>query len=131
MPMTSDPFDVLQAERRRAEAQCADCEAELQAAAGRADPDGRDDEHDPDGATAAFEQALAVGLLDQARQDLAEIDLALERLAAGAYGRCMSCDGPIEPDRLVVRPAATRCVRCAGAVGRSGRGPGRLGFRSG
>ena len=41
-----------------------------------------DDEHDPEGATIAFERARVGALLDQTRQHVADIDRALDRIAA-------------------------------------------------
>jgi DnaK suppressor protein len=76
---------------------------------------GIDDEHDPEGATIAFERQHAAALLSQARQQLAEIDAALRRVAAGSYGRCDKCGRPIGTERLAARPAATTCIRCASA----------------
>ncbi|MBY8881695.1 TraR/DksA family transcriptional regulator [Actinacidiphila acidipaludis] len=74
-----------------------------------------DDEHDPEGSSTAFERAHVAALLAQARQRLAEVDRALERLAAGDYGRCDTCGRPIADARLEVRPAAATCVMCAEA----------------
>jgi DnaK suppressor protein len=71
-----------------------------------------DDEHDPDGATIAFERAQVVALLRQARADLAELDLAVARLADGTYGTCTGCGRAIPPERLEARPAARTCVTC-------------------
>jgi DnaK suppressor protein len=42
-----------------------------------------------------------------------EIDAALDRIAAGTYGRCVSCGDPIPPERLEVRPHAVSCVGCS------------------
>lgn len=50
---------------------------------------------------------------DQARAELQQIDGALERIAAGSYGRCQSCDGPIGAARLAELPFALRCIDCA------------------
>jgi RNA polymerase-binding transcription factor DksA len=72
-----------------------------------------DDEHDPEGSTIAFERAQVAALLDQAERQLAELDAAVARLDAGGYGRCESCGGQIAAERLLVRPAATRCIACA------------------
>lgn len=72
-----------------------------------------DDEHDPEGSSTAFERAHVAALLAQAREHLAELDLAVERLASGDYGRCEVCGEPIPAARLEVRPAATTCVGCA------------------
>jgi len=72
-----------------------------------------DDEHDPEGATIAFERAQVTALAQQAREHLAEIDAALERLAAGTYGSCARCGRPIAPGRLQARPTARTCIACA------------------
>ena len=74
---------------------------------------GTDDEHDPEGATVAFERQHIATLLGEARQRLGQIDAALARLADGSYGRCAVCGGPIAPDRLAVRPVTTTCIGCA------------------
>jgi DnaK suppressor protein len=74
-----------------------------------------DDEHDPEGATIAFERAQLAALIDQARGHLAELDDALDRLRQGSYGRCERCGRPIAADRLAARPAARTCITCAAA----------------
>ncbi|GAA0286331.1 TraR/DksA C4-type zinc finger protein [Actinomadura nitritigenes] len=71
-----------------------------------------DDEHDPEGATIAFERARIEASLNRAEARLAEIDGALRRLAGGAYGTCERCGGPIAPERLEARPTARTCVTC-------------------
>jgi DnaK suppressor protein len=72
-----------------------------------------DDEHDPEGATIAFERSQIGAILRQVREQLAEIDAALERLDSGAYGICETCRTPISAGRLEARPTARVCVRCA------------------
>jgi RNA polymerase-binding transcription factor DksA len=72
-----------------------------------------DDEHDPEGATLAFERSQLDGLLLRARGHLDDLDRALERLDEGSYGVCEECKRPIAPERLTARPAATTCIRCA------------------
>ena len=72
-----------------------------------------DDEHDPEGATIAFERQQVAALLDQARRRLADVDEALARAAAGDYGRCAECGGPIAAERLAARPQARTCIACA------------------
>ena len=67
-----------------------------------------DDEHDPEGATIAFERQQVMALLDLARSSLAEIELA-----ATLHGRCTDCGEPIGAERLEARPSATRCISCA------------------
>lgn len=74
---------------------------------------GADDEHDPEGATLAFERQHAAALLSQARQRLADIEAAMLRLAEGEYGSCAACGEPIGAERLAARPTAATCIRCA------------------
>jgi RNA polymerase-binding transcription factor DksA len=72
-----------------------------------------DDEHDPEGATIAFERAQVAALLAGARQRLADLDAAMARHDAGTYGTCEVCAQPIPPQRLEVRPSARTCVPCS------------------
>jgi DnaK suppressor protein len=72
-----------------------------------------DDEHDPEGATIAFERAQVSALLDQSRAQVAELDAALARLRTASYGTCRRCGRPIAFERLLARPTATTCVACA------------------
>jgi RNA polymerase-binding transcription factor DksA len=77
-----------------------------------------DDEHDPEGATIAFERQQVAALLEQARGRLADVDAALARAAAGEYGRCVDCGRDIDPERLAARPQARTCIDCAAGAGR-------------
>lgn len=74
-----------------------------------------DDEHDPEGTTIAAERSLVSSLVRSSERHLAEVDAALERLAAGTYGRCVRCGGPIAADRLDARPSTPVCIACAGS----------------
>jgi DnaK suppressor protein len=76
---------------------------------------GVDDEHDPEGATIAFERSQIESLLDQSRRHLSELDRALRRLHEGGYGVCENCGQPIAPARLSARPSASTCIACASA----------------
>jgi DnaK suppressor protein len=72
-----------------------------------------DDEHDPEGSTIAFERSQTTALLAAATQHLADVDRALERVAAGVHGRCERCGAPVAPERLLARPSARTCIGCA------------------
>jgi DnaK suppressor protein len=72
-----------------------------------------DDEHDPEGATIAFEREHVAALLDQTREHLTQVDAALSRLEEGQYGLCERCGRPIAAGRLEARPTATTCIDCA------------------
>jgi len=54
---------------------------------------------------------ILVHLLDQNRE---QVERALERVKAGAYGQCEDCGHRIPSERLRYQPAATRCVDCQG-----------------
>jgi len=43
---------------------------------------------------------------------IAEIDAALDRIAAGTYGLCVHCGAAIPEERLEFRPFASGCVSC-------------------
>ncbi|EOD67374.1 suppressor protein DnaK [Amycolatopsis vancoresmycina DSM 44592] len=75
--------------------------------------DSGDDEHDPEGATIAFERAQVQALLRQAQDDLAALGKAAERVGAGVYEVCERCGGPIAEDRLLALPATRICIACA------------------
>lgn len=71
-------------------------------------------------ATATLE--VAEELEHAARHALGEIDLALDRLRCGRYGRCVACGQAIGRDRLDVLPSAARCTPCQHRIG-NGRPP--------
>src|SRR5579864_568044 len=107
--------EVLAAERARA------LEREAAGLAEAASSAGTDDEHDPEGATLAFERQHAAALLEAAREQVAAVEAALRRLDEGRYGVCERCGQPIGAERLAARPAAGTCVRCAAASARGAR----------
>ena len=72
-----------------------------------------DDEHDPEGATIAFERSQLGALIQQAERHLLDIRDALERLGSGRYGVCERCGAAIPVERLEARPVARTCVGCA------------------
>jgi RNA polymerase-binding transcription factor DksA len=114
--LAGGPERRLAAARLAAQQRIAGLERDFRGIVESASAGSTDDEHDPEGATIAFERQHVAALLSQARDELGRIDAAMARLAAGVYGRCESCGRPIGAGRLAARPAATRCLRCAGAA---------------
>ena len=106
---------ALAAEQQATLEQVAGLEREFSQIVAASQADNADDEHDPEGATIAFERQHVAALLAQARDHLTAIDEALARLDAGSYGYCERCGQPIPPERLAARPTATQCVACASA----------------
>jgi DnaK suppressor protein len=113
--MTSrpDPADLLAADRTRTLDRLAGLDRELAGIIEAAQSANADDEHDPEGATIAYEREHGAALVAQARRHLAEIDAARRRLDDGSYGICVSCSTTIAAERLAARPTAATCIACA------------------
>ncbi len=105
----------LEEERERGRERVAALEREFAGLAEAASSAGTDDEHDPEGATLAFERQHAAALLEAAREQVAAVDAARRRRAEGRNGGCERCGRPIGAERLAARPAALTCIRCAGS----------------
>lgn len=86
---------------------------DLDAVAAAASGSNADDEHDPEGATIAFEREQLAALRARAQHQLADIDAALRRLGDGTYGACERCGAAIGAARLDALPAARLCLSCA------------------
>jgi DnaK suppressor protein len=106
-------IDPLAAERGAARAQTEALTREFDEVVAASRSSNADDEHDPEGATIAFERQQVVALLEQARRRLADVEAALARREAGHYGICETCGRPIAPERLAARPTARTCIDCA------------------
>ncbi|MCW4601676.1 TraR/DksA family transcriptional regulator [Janibacter hoylei] len=109
-----DPRTLLDDERRETLARLATLTGDFDALVEASEGSNADDEHDPEGATIAFERSQVDALARQAREHLREIDAALARLDAGDYGTCERCGRPISAGRLEARPTARTCIDCAG-----------------
>ncbi|MCL6453052.1 MAG: TraR/DksA C4-type zinc finger protein [Alicyclobacillus sp.] len=70
------------------------------------------DNHPADVASELFEREKDFGLrhLDHVR--LNEVNLALQALADGTYGRCVECGQTIPEERLEANPLARLCIDC-------------------
>jgi RNA polymerase-binding transcription factor DksA len=117
--VTSPVREVLLAERRHTYELLAALRAELADIIDSAQLVATDDEHDPEGATIAFERSRVDSMVTRSVEHLAELDRALERVGDGRYGVCESCGKPIAAERLAARPASSTCISCASARRRS------------
>ena len=113
--------DLIDAERARTSGQLAALRRDHDAIVEEADLATPDDEHDPEGATLAFERAQLATLLSQAQSHLADLERAQEQLRLGTYGTCEGCGQPIGLERLMARPGSQTCVSCATAPASSRR----------
>jgi len=112
----SDARDALVAQRAQLVAQVAAMEADLAAMMAASEDSNADDEHDPEGATIAFERQQLAALLAQAQARVGDVDRALGQLGDGSYGVCERCGRPIGAERLQARPSARTCIDCARAA---------------
>ena len=58
------------------------------------------------------QRAMASGLRELLDNDRRKVEAALDRIAAGSYGRCCACDIGISLDRLCSDPATPFCAEC-------------------
>ena len=104
---------LLDAERQAAQARILAIASDFDDIVRASADSNADDEHDPEGSTIAYERAKVAAQLEGARQYLADLEDALERLIDGSYARCGQCGVGIPAERLAARPATRTCVRCA------------------
>ena len=71
------------------------------------------DEGFADSAAATSERAEAMAFITAARERLAEVDEALQRMDEGTYGVCAVCGIQIPEARLEARPLSVACVEHA------------------
>jgi DnaK suppressor protein len=114
--MTFDPIAALDDLQRRTTERLAALTGDYAGIVEASKDSNADDEHDPEGSTIAFERSQVGTLVEDARQQLAEVDAARARLAAGTYGTCEECGDPIGEGRLEARPTARTCIRCAASA---------------
>ncbi|ROP61519.1 TraR/DksA C4-type zinc finger protein [Curtobacterium sp. PhB115] len=105
-----DPRTALDAERARNERLLADVERSMRDVSDARQDANSDDEHDPEGATLAWERGSLGAVRDGARLRVQQVDAALARLDAGTYGICTVGGEPIAAARLAAVPWAATCV---------------------
>lgn len=66
-------------------------------------------QHPADAATDTTEREVDLGLLEDVRAVIVEIDAAAQRVEEGTYGRCEECNKAIADERLQAVPWARRC----------------------
>jgi RNA polymerase-binding protein DksA len=73
---------------------------------------GSADQHMADTATETVEREIGNTLELHDERLLVAIDAALDRIEAGAYGKCVNCGAHIPEERLEAMPWATLCIEC-------------------
>lgn len=70
-------------------------------------------QHLADLGTDNYEQEFTLTLVQNSSEILNKVELALERIDEGHYGRCEECGCRIPKARLNAIPYAALCVKCA------------------
>jgi RNA polymerase-binding transcription factor DksA len=104
---------MVVAEQERTARQIAALEAVVAAIVEGSELVSTDDEHDPEGATIAYERAQAIALLRQARADLDALAVTSRQLELGQQVVCRDCGGAIDLERVAALPTTSRCLACA------------------
>jgi DnaK suppressor protein len=65
-----------------------------------------------DAALDSAQDEITSQLAEVESRELASIELALERMRAGTYGKCEACGAGIPLARLQALPYAVLCIRC-------------------
>ena len=68
------------------------------------------DSHHADRGAATYELELETSMLRRFDDDIAKVDEAIAKLAAGTFGTCERCGKQINPERLDFDPAARYCI---------------------
>jgi DnaK suppressor protein len=105
--------DLLHQERAIYLEQATDLKAEADSLAQEREPgDVQFDEESGEGGTITVDRERDLALSAQALAAVEEIDDAVLRIDAGAYGTCERCHQPIPKPRLRALPYARLCVAC-------------------
>jgi DnaK suppressor protein len=73
-------------------------------------------------ATESFELEKRLALEKRIRDQLADVEYALNKFKQGTYGLCDSCGQPIDPARLEALPQATLCLKCKAKQAKDAKG---------
>ena len=75
--------------------------------------DGKASFPDPtDRAAMEADRNFTLRIRDRERRLIAKISEAIERIEAGTYGICETCESDISIKRLKARPVTTQCIDC-------------------
>jgi DnaK suppressor protein len=58
-------------------------------------------------------KSVAESALRQAEEKLRRLHFVTTRIDSPDFGRCVKCQQPIPPGRLLIKPESIHCVRCA------------------
>ena len=85
--------------------------SQLKPTSAELDPELADyDQHPADEGTETHDQELDETTEMMLANEAENVELALQRLASGDYGKCIDCGKDIPPERLEAIPESVRCI---------------------
>jgi RNA polymerase-binding protein DksA len=111
--------ETLNSERSRVIREISDVDEALSISLEDSTDENLYDQHMADSATPMLNREIDVSLEENARNVLAQINRALQKLDEGTYGICDNCGQEINEERLEVVPYANLCVDCKRRLERS------------
>lgn len=105
----------LEAELSRLEAEIETIDREGYETLSEASGENNYRDHMADQGSATFSRELDMTLVENARDSLASVRSALERMEQGTYEQCERCGIEIGEERLRAIPTATLCISCKAA----------------
>ncbi|MFA5308564.1 MAG: TraR/DksA family transcriptional regulator [Dehalococcoidales bacterium] len=72
-------------------------------------------------ATETLELEKRLALENRIRQELSQVEYALDKIEKGTYGLCDNCGKPIPPARLEALPQANLCLNCKELLAKNGK----------
>ena len=119
MTTRDDKIQELEAERVRTLEEMEHLREQLQE---EIEPASATDEDSADAAAAIYERGKVISLIQNREDRLRSLDEAIERVRKGLYGICKNCGAEIAPERLIIMPETSLCVRCASLLESGPRG---------
>ena len=98
----------LEQEQKRLTEELAQLTANMRPERREGSPFGKREEE----ATESFELEKRLALEKRIKDQLADIEHALDKFDKGTYGLCDNCGQPIDPERLEALPQASLCLNC-------------------
>ncbi|MDK1018329.1 MAG: TraR/DksA C4-type zinc finger protein [Actinomycetota bacterium] len=65
-----------------------------------------------DAGAATAERTETMGIIENLKTHLDDVERAIARIEDGTYGSCTECGGPIGDDRLECLPTSVMCIEC-------------------
>ena len=111
--------EILEIERKRLNDELTQMQTNASTAEERREgsPFGKREEE----ATETLELEKRLTLENRIRQELSNVEHALEKIKNGTYGVCDNCGKPIDPNRLEALPQATVCMSCKALLAKNGK----------